>query len=55
MKKIFMFLAVAGLMTLSAQIAAAQDTDAAAPAAEEKAEASAESTGTKKSTSKGGK
>ena len=35
MKKFFMFLAVAGLMTFSASIASAQDADQAAPAATE--------------------
>ena len=35
MKKFFMFLAVAGLMTLTASIVSAQDADQAAPAATE--------------------
>ena len=35
MKKFFMFLAVAGIMTVSASIASAQDADQAAPAATE--------------------
>jgi len=41
MKKIFMFLAVAGIMTFSANIASAQDEQAAAPAQEQAAEEAA--------------
>ena len=39
MKKLFMFLAVAGLVTLTANIASAQEEDAAAPATEQVEEA----------------
>ena len=42
MKKIFMFLAVMGVMALSAQNAAAQDEQAAAPAATEQAASAAD-------------
>ena len=42
MKKLFMFLAVAGLMTFSANIASAQDETAAPAAAEQVAEEEAE-------------
>ncbi|MBQ7273597.1 MAG: MotA/TolQ/ExbB proton channel family protein, partial [Bacteroidales bacterium] len=38
MKKFFMFLAVAGLVTFTANIASAQDEGAAAPAAQEQVE-----------------
>ena len=44
MKKFFMFLAVAGLMTLTASIVSAQDADQAAPAATEEVAASNEVT-----------
>ena len=39
MKKFFMFLAVSGLMIVSAQFAAAQENDGAAPAATDTVEA----------------
>ena len=39
MKKVFMFLAVAGIMTFSANIASAQDEQNAEPAAQEQAAA----------------
>ena len=42
MKKFFMFLAVAGLMTFTANIASAQDEEQAAPAATEEVAAPAE-------------
>ena len=44
MKKFFMFLAVAGLMTFTANIASAQDEEQAAPAATEEVAAPAEET-----------